>query len=156
MQIEHCRPVFCFKATEGPLGVKERKYPEPPAARSGHVPAHQFHSRRWKLQQPLSMGRGVEVWVSAGTRNSIQIVLDREDTGVVGKPFFDENIQRPETCGSDRPGRRAVSGDANRGSLLNRIAGGTSVRAEFGGCKRADFSMPVAVAGHLMPAFVYL
>src|SRR5688500_6286914 len=68
--------------------------------------------------------------MSRRKRDTVPIVMNRENAGVVSKSFFDQNIQRPERPGRYGVARRPVSNDCGATRILDDPLGATRILAE--------------------------
>src|ERR1700722_5116932 len=88
-------------------------------------------------------------------RHPVEVMVNRKNARVIGKAFFGQDVQGPETFPRDRPTRRAIAVDSDPGSILDSPHRGASVLPEFVRRHRIDLAMPVAVTGKFVPARVH-
>src|SRR6185437_1276636 len=79
VQVEHKRLLFFFKTLKRPFCELYGQKPEISATSRGQVGSTKFDSSGRKFQQLVSRGRCVNPRIAAGARNSVQIVVHRED-----------------------------------------------------------------------------
>src|SRR5689334_12599903 len=79
-------------------------------------------------------------------------MMNRINAGIVGEPFFRQNVQRPEAGLGDGPAWRPISAHSNARGVFNRLFGLPGIFTEFIRRKAVHRAVPVAVAGKLMPS----
>src|SRR6185369_19644 len=112
-------PFELVDATYPPAKHRIRQQAKIPA--SGHRQILSRHTRcRWREFNDLT-GRAIDdIGESSGLGDSISVVVDREDGGIIAKPFFDQDLNRPQGLLHDGICRSAISLDGSPGNILEQ------------------------------------
>src|SRR5581483_6585475 len=156
MQVEDERLPAAFKLPEHPLRVEQRKNPQIASACRGQVHARDSYSCRGEFQQAPSIVAGVLVGITARIRDSVKIMMNGINAGIVLEAFFRKHIERPERPACNRPSGGAIACHADARRLLDRVTGRASIKAKFLWGKRIDPVMPEAVTGQFVSSLVDL
>src|SRR5260370_38194702 len=70
--------------------------------------------------------------VTAESRNSVPIMMDRIDAGVMREAVLDQNLECPQGAARDRVTRGPIGGRPHPASVLNGMDGSLSVVAKLG------------------------
>src|SRR5918999_4588981 len=112
MQVEDRRPVLTrIDPANPPLCPSVREQPEIAAAADRKIHRAEPDRRPGRLDKRTGLAIQ-DVRLPGRYRNSVTIVVDREDAGVVLETFFDQDVERPQRARGNRVARCAVAEDA--------------------------------------------
>src|SRR5579871_4627364 len=97
----------------------------------------------------------MRVWKPLCSRHSVKIMTNGINAGIICKSLFGKNVESPEAGFGNRPARCAITGYWRPSCVFNRVFGLPRILAEFVRREAVYGSMPIAMAGKLMPARLY-
>ena len=145
-------PVIAFKSPKNPLGIGQRENPQVSAASPGKVLAEESYCGCGKFVYKFAVGAGMSIWKSLRAGHSIKVMVNREDTGVIGELLLDQYIERPKAVLGNRPTGCAVAVDFCSGGIFDSSQRGPGILPKLLGCQRIDGAVPKTVAGKLVSA----
>src|SRR4029077_10010528 len=136
--IPHGLAVIAPQTAHRPARISHRQETQITTAAEGQVPSSEAHGGHGDLKDFQAGGERESLDKAREFRETVKIMTNRENAGIVEKSFLRENVEGPEAVAHNREGGSTIADDLYAGSVLDEPARAAQIFAKFLRTQRED------------------